>query len=139
MSATDLERADTLDALTSDELEALAFGPEPRRLRGLVRRPAAAPARTPGAGRRRGRGGRLVAVAVVAGLVGAGVAVAVSDAHDHDDVLHTEYEEDGVVYYDEVVEDGHTYGEVLTEDGEVLDITEDELWVEGDEFEVEDL
>ena len=132
MAVTDPERADALDALTPDELETLAFGPEPRRLRGLVRRRPALPART--SGRPQGRGGVLAALALAAGLVGAGIAVAVgpAGAHDHGDLVF--YDDPGV--YEEI-EFVHEHGEALTDEGELVEMGE-EVLVEYDEV-VEDL
>ena len=141
MSVTDFERNDDLDGLTSAQLEARAFGPERRTLRGLLaRRPAALPTPPPVAARPRRRG-RVVAVAALAvGLAGVGAyALAYDVHHSHDgdrvhhdwvELDHGDYgwaEHDGAVhpmsdvYIDgegvyERIEESATYRDALDED-----------------------
>ena len=107
MSVTDFERNDDLDGLTSEELEARAFGPDPaaRRpvLSGLVRRPsgAALSPRPPRPARR-----FVAGAAVAAVLAGLGVYALVSDfPHTHDG------------YYDWVELDDGDYGRAEHADG----------------------
>ena len=134
MSVTDFERNDDLDALSSAELEARAFGPERRPLRGLMMRPPGAlPAPPPAAAGRRRR--RVLAVAALAvGLLGAGAVVALTSGHP------APHEHDGFVYHDdfgtyERIEDSHVYRETdefELGDGEVLDEVEDVFFNDGE-------
>ena len=134
MSVTDFERNDDLDGLTPVELEARAFGPERRSLRGLLaRRPGALPTPPPAADGRRRR--RVLTVAALAvGLLGAGAVVALTSGHP------APHRHDGFVYHDdfgtyERIEDSHVYQETdefELGDGEVLDEVEDVFFDDGE-------
>ena len=130
MSVTDFERGDDLDGLTSRELETRAFGPEPRSLRGLLRRPAPAlPAPPPAADGTRRRGRTLAVAALALGLAGAGaffLTLGRPAPHEHAEHVEFHYHDDFGTY--ERIEDSHTYletdlgpGDVVVGDGEIVE------------------
>ena len=145
MSVTDFERNDDLDGLSSAELEARAFGPERRSLRGLVRRPGSVlPAPPQTANRPRHRGPVLAGAALAAVLASVGVYALVGGVHhshggdpvhrDWVELDHGDYgwaEHDGAVhptsdvYFDdegvyERIEDSATYRDALGGEADVF-------------------
>jgi len=129
MSATDFERNETLDDLSSAQLEEQAFGPAPKErptLRGLVARPASAPATTYRV--RPARRRWPLALAALAGTfaIGFGVAVAVEGPPVFEEPIIVEIEEplleDEMFEMDAFIDDmeeGVLADEVV--DAEVLD------------------
>ena len=142
MSATDFERNDGLDGLSSDELEARAFGPEPAQrqiLGGFAPRPGAAQLR---AVRPRRPGRRRIVAGVLAAGVGVAAVLLLTVAtvdpehfgvHDHEQVyVIDDFEVDAAAsgfYFDDEgvydrIEESATYRRALDE--EAVDVFMDE-------------